>query len=442
MLSAKAYSHYTHSQLLLRLAGVLSELSPLWRLRTFDCQTLIWQQKFPHLASCVTALAADELDAIDTDTSRLLATLLPPLHRDLAAQGWDAAQLDELQSLLAICLPDGESPRPLALSEAELPHFSAHIKGRKWQQIAAFVGSLPVVADERARSMQSTAGQRDEPAALLEWCAGKGHLGRLISKTSGQPVISLEWQQPLCDAGEQFARHWQLPQRFICADAFNVPGSVFGGIAQAVALHACGDLHVTLLKQGTAAGIPAISISPCCYHLIRDTHYQFLSASGRQTGLEVTRHQLQLPLQHSVIASASARALRQKELAWRLGFDSLQRQVRGEDAYLPLPTLRQSQLSGDFMEFVHWGARAKGLDLPGELDIAAFETIGWQRISLVRRLDLAAHLLRAPMEHLLLLDRVCFLEEQGYQVTLQSFCPASVTPRNALISAAKNPLKY
>ncbi|MCF1428461.1 MAG: SAM-dependent methyltransferase [Shewanella sp.] len=425
MLSAKAYSHYSHAQLLSRLARVLLELSSLWRLRTFDCRTLIWQSEFPRLAQRVLALADDQLDSTDTDTEQLLATLLPPLTLDLAAQGWDEAKLSELEMLLAIRLPQGEMQRELALSNVELPHFSTHIKGRKWQQITAFVRSLPAPQG---------------PSDVLEWCAGKGHLGRLISKTAGQRVVSLEWQQALCDTGEQFARHWQLPQRFICADAFNVPGSLFQGINQAVALHACGDLHVTLLKQSAAAGVAVISISPCCYHLIRDTHYQFLSTAGRDTGLKLTRHELQLPLRHSVIASSSARVGRLKELAWRLGFDSLQRQVRREDAYLPLPTLRQSQLSGDFVEFVRWGAQIKGLTLPRELDIASFEETGMQRVDLVRRLDLVAHLLRLPMEHLLLLDRVCFLEEQEYQVVLQAFCPVSVTPRNALIHAAKNSL--
>jgi cysteine sulfinate desulfinase/cysteine desulfurase-like protein len=62
---------------------------------------------------------------------------------------------------------------------------------------------------------------------------------------------------------------------------------------------------------------------------------------------------------------------------------------------------------------------------------------GIERQRLTKRIDLVAHLFRRALEHWLLLDRVCFLQEQGYQVTLTEFCANSVTPRNALIQAIK-----
>ncbi|MGP1782726.1 methyltransferase, partial [Shewanella frigidimarina] len=70
-------------------------------------------------------------------------------------------------------------------------------------------------------------------------------------------------------------------------------------------------------------------------------------------------------------------------------------------------------------------------------DWQEYLVIGELRQRLTRRIDLVAHLFRALVEQWLLLDRVCFLEEQGYRVTLSEFCSNSITPRNALIHAFK-----
>jgi hypothetical protein len=205
----------------------------------------------------------------------------------------------------------------------------------------------------------------------------------------------------------------------------------------AVALHACGDLHVRLLDLAAKANTQAISISPCCYHLIQAKCYQPLSALGRQAQLTLSRHDLQLPLQQSVIASKKQNELRIKEVAWRLGFDSLQRDIRQMDQYLPVPTIKQSQLSSTFNEFCYWAAKQKGLVIANTIDIESYLVIGQQRQRLTQRIDLVRHVFRKALEQWLVLDRVCFLTEQNYQVTVSKFCPNNITPRNILIDAKK-----
>ncbi|MGL5359973.1 MAG: methyltransferase, partial [Shewanella sp.] len=130
--------------------------------------------------------------------------------------------------------------------------------------------------------------------------------------------------------------------------------------------------------------------------------------------------------------------LRHQEIAWRLGFDALQRQCTGRDKYLPIPSVKQSQLSGSFKAFCLWAAAQKSVDLPVDIDWDAWLALGLQRQRLTRRIDLVAHLFRRVLERWLILDRVCFLLEQGYQVELVEFCANSVTPRNALILATKS----
>lgn len=430
----------------IQLDKLLEQGRALWQVRAFEAKSLPWQAQFPTLATTLWALDDAVLDALDAEQSALVDALSPALKQDLAALGleWDLALLTlsfaELSLGSDIAADIGSDDIGIATSPnielAELAHFSAHIKGRKWEQITAFVQHLP-----------------DAGLPVLEWCAGKGHLGRLIAKARGVDVLSLEWQATLCEEGQAFADKWQLSQRFVCADAFAIADACviadsasensphhanpFRAQQQAVALHACGDLHVRLLQLAAAAGTQALAISPCCYHLIQANQYQGLSTLAQQSGLTLTRHDLQLPLQQSVIANPKQQALRHQEIAWRLGFDALQRSSRGIDAYLPLPAIKQSQLSGEFTEFCHWAAAQKAVTLDADCDFDVWLEIGKQRQRLTRRIDLAAHLFRRALELWLILDRCCFLQESGYRVTLREFCANSVTPRNALILAQK-----
>ncbi|WP_144375627.1 methyltransferase [Shewanella xiamenensis] len=428
----------------IQLDKLLEQSRALWQVRAFEAKALPWAAQFPRLATTLWALDDAVLDALDAEQSVLVDALSPALKQDLAALGldWDLSLLTlsfaelslgyDIDSDIGFDIgsDDIETATSPCIDLTELAHFSAHIKGRKWEQITAFVQHLP-----------------DAGLPVLEWCAGKGHLGRLIARARGVDVLSLEWQAILCEEGQAFADKWQLSQHFICADAFAIEGNAcentahqtnpFRAKQQAVALHACGDLHVRLLQLAAAAGTQALAISPCCYHLIQANQYQGLSTLAKHSALHLSRHDLQLPLQQSVIANPKQQALRHQEIAWRLGFDALQRSCRGIDAYLPLPAIKQSQLSGEFAEFCHWAAAQKAVTLDADCDFDAWLEIGKQRQRLTRRIDLAAHLFRRALELWLILDRCCFLLESGYRVTLREFCANSVTPRNALILAQK-----
>ncbi|MCL1123720.1 methyltransferase [Shewanella surugensis] len=406
--------------LLAHLDTFLYQSRALWQLSAFNCDALPWSDTFPTLAKKVWQLDDAALDAVDKSPERLLSTLLPALEHDClqADAQWDLALLSSM--LIPLALSSKEDK--LLLSAVDEPHFSAHIKGRKWQQITAFTQALP--------------DSLFYPALpVIEWCAGKGHLGRLIAQTKNVSVTSLEWQAELCEAGEAFAQKWALPQHFICTDAFKESGQYIAQKQSAVALHACGDLHVRLLHLATQAQTQQIAISPCCYHLIQESHYQALSSQGKVSQLNLSRQDLQLPLQQSVIANDKQNTYRLKEVAWRLGFDTLQRQVRKVNTYLPVPSMKQSQLNGPFKDFCLWAAQNKRFEIPNDIDFDVILAKGVERQRLTRRIDLVAHLFRGLLERWLLLDRVCFLQEAGYTVSLSRFCEPQVTPRNALILA-------
>ncbi|AQS37138.1 Methyltransferase domain [Shewanella psychrophila] len=412
----------SHRHRLKKLDTLLVQSRTLWQVKAFDCTLLPWEKRFPCLANKVWSISDVDIDELDKTQAELNAELLPALQQDLQRSdaSWQLDLLGQVETALTKGDTDLAQLSVELLSHKEASHFSAGIKGRKWSQITAFAAQI-----------------KPDTSEVLEWCAGKGHLGRLISKAHSRPVVSLEWQQNLCDEGTKFADKWHLPQEFICGNAFAPQQSKLKRDQQAVALHACGDLHVRLLRLASQANTRAIIISPCCYHLIQAEQYQGMSQVVLDSELVLSRHDLQVPLQHSTIANAKQVEYRHREVIWRLGFDSLQREVNQSTEYLPIPSIKQSQLNQDFEAFCHWAAEKKSVDLPVDLDINTYLEVGVQRQRLTRRIDLVAHLFRGILEQWLLLDRVCFLEEQGYSVKLTQFCKKAVTPRNSLISAEK-----
>ncbi len=386
------------------LDALLVSCRPFWQCQPFHHRQLLWRQSHPELAASLDALDQDQCQALDADLPALVARLMP-----FIPQAGRLLELSRLDPLAHRALP----PPPELLG--------AHIPGRKWEQIQHFAAALPALR-----------------GPLLEWCAGKGHLGRLLAHDAGLPVTSLELEPALCREGEALARRAGVEMQFVTADAFaTTTRAVLQPGQHALALHACGELHTHLMQQASARGAAAISLSPCCYHRIRSQYYQPLSRAGQASLLRLGSPELRLPLQETVTAGLRVRRLRQRELTWRLGFDLLQRAVRGEDHYLPVPNVQKGQLTGTFRDFAHWAAERKGVSLPTGLDYAAFEADGARRLPVVARMELVRHLFRRPLELWLVLDRALYLQEQGYRVQIGEFCAKPLTPRNILIHAER-----
>lgn len=273
---------------------------------------------------------------------------------------------------------------------------------------------------------------------VLDWCCGKGHLSRTLFRHSGLPVTGYEWNPALVEDGNRLARHFgdavTIRQQDVLQQDLCWPDQVHG-----TALHACGDLHRKLIRDGARQGQPRLSFSPCCYHLTEQDDYQPLSAraGSAHPALGLSRHELRLAVQETVTAPLRVREQTERARQWRLGFDGLQRAIRGEDSYLPLPPHPSRLLHEGFEAFARWAAARKVLALPAQVDWSHWEGFGAARLRQVRRYELIRHLFRRPLELWLVFDYALYLEEAGYQVRVGAFCERSLTPRNLLVDAVR-----
>lgn len=384
-----------------QLTALLRQYEPYWRPSPFVYPTPAW--------CCEnTALAEACLQLPDGMPAQLEAN-------PNVLQQWLQVQLPGLQALndwLALPAP--------SVSTVTLPaHWSVDIPGRKWQQIAAFAALTPA-----------------HQGPLLDWCSGKSHLGRTLAQQRKLPLVAVERDAVLCREGDEQARAVGVSAEFLCADVLHSPPALPGN-AQVLALHACGDLHRSLLRQLAVHPVRQLVLAPCCYHLWLRSDYLPLSAAAQQNDLRLDRNSVQLAVQEAVTSSPRVRKQTATLAAWRLGFDALQRQLRGVDEYLNTPSLPQSVLAEGFEAVCRRIAKHKQLALPDGIDWQHYQTLGEQRYARAQKLQVVRHGFRRAIELWLVLDLALYLEQLGYAVELQQFCDRQLTPRNILLRAER-----
>ncbi|MFJ9992384.1 methyltransferase [Pseudomonas putida] len=377
----------------------------LWKPRPFTALHLEWESRYPELAEWLRNRTLEQAEAAEHHLEQLPA---PAPFPQLAQQ---ALQLSDVGELPPASLPPGGH------------RLNVHVPGRKWQQIEAFGSHLSF----------------SQPAQhWLDWCSGKGHLGRRLLQP-GQQLTCLEYDAELVSAGQTLSDHHHLRASHVQQDVMaNDSARHLDGDKSVVALHACGDLHVRLLQLASARGCRQIAVAPCCYNRIQAEHYQALSGAAQASKLHLSITDLGLPLSEAVTSSARTRRQRDTSMARRLGFDLLQRQQRQTDDYLPTPSLPTAWLEKSFEDYCRDLAALREVPLSGNPDWAALEAAGWQRLAQVRNLELLRNLFRRPLELWLVLDRALFLQENGYNVRLGVFCDYPLTPRNLLLLGERN----
>jgi hypothetical protein len=398
----------TGEELLARFTALdtfLTVHQALWKPRPFTHLQLPWETSCPELATWLRGRSLEEAESAHNHPALVDA---PQPFASLAAMSLALSALDEV---------------PAHALKAPAHRLNVDVPGRKWQQIEAFASRLQFA---------------DASRHWLDWCSGKGHLGRRLLQT-GQQLTCLEYDPALVASGQALSQRHRLnalhvEQDVLAADA----AALLDAQHTPVALHACGDLHVRLIQLASAVGCKQLAIAPCCYNRISLTPYSPMSAAAQRSDLQLSLDDLGLPMSETVTAGARVRRQRDTSMARRLGFDLLQRQLRGVDEYLPTPSLPSAWLEKPFAEYCQHLADLKELSTIGTENWPALEAAGWQRLAQVRNLELLRGLFRRPLELWLVLDRALFLQEKGYTVRLGTFCETSLTPRNILLLAERS----
>jgi Methyltransferase domain len=410
-----------HSQAFHDVNELLLKYRSVWSESAFVSNELSWRGTYAVMYEELLGLSDSELNVLSNE-ARLIARLSSHLPDLRPLTDWHV-------------LPGPERKWPT-------PQRAQHgLPARKRRQTEGFVTALLPWIDELD-------GERDGKN-VVDWCSGKGHLARQLHYACGSPVLCLERDRALCEAGK--LAHDRMDPDMSCQVAFReqdvlveVEPENFANAYLQTALHACGNLHMSMLRQAAQARTPLLACSPCCYHVLDEPVYQGLSEQGRLSSLKPTRKELQIVGLETCTANGIERELRQKELLWRVAFDLHLRELTGVDAYRPTPSVKKSLLKKNYRAFALnalkvlqkrglFQARLSELSEPDELVLFRRAKA---KLARIRRLEKAQLGFRRALEYWLLLDRVLFLQKEGYRVSLQEFCTKRDSGRNIMILAA------
>ena len=367
-----------------------------------------WEAAQPELSSALRRLSPNELSEAEADPVNFL--------RRKAVASHITDELTQLTVMPALNSgPVTAGVRPSGVDD------------RKWRQIAYFNA---VLSTRRIPHVEQ----------WVDWCAGKGHLGTALHERVHQPVTCVELNESLVVRGNERMRRTGQAVAFVRSDVLsdNLSATLTAETGVA-ALHACGHLNSRLFELARQFRPTFMAVVPCCYQRIDGMRFSPLSAAGKKTGLEFTRHQLRLPALDEVKTSPGRREFRRREMAFRLGVDLLFREASGNIVYTPLGKIPPNVVRGSFQSFAKFAANKMVQSLPLQVRWQAAEKAGWRQYQLVSALSISRQLFRRAIEVWLFLDRVAFLEESGYSVQYGEFCPREITPRNLMLLATFNP---
>lgn len=386
-------SYHAHLQ---ALDCFLFDHRHLWQPEPFKTVRPAWCETEPQLTQALLDLDEGSLELYEADSEALItliSTYIPSLSL--------------IPSLIR--LPVSREKRHDKIN----PRFYAGVPGRKWTQINALY--------QRMERPQGT---------ITEWCGGKGYLGRLLSSRWQQKVTTLEYDQQLVEAGSRLAHKQQVDQLFRQVDVLRDPVSSHLHQSHTIALHACGDLHRKLIRDIIATSAPAFTIIPCCYHLGENSAYVPFSG-GLQ--LHISRETLRLAVNETVTAHHNEINNRDRDMAWKLGFQQLWQREHGNTVYHPFNPVPKTWLNEGFQGYCRKLAARENLTVPTDLNWSKLEQLGYQRRHDVKRLQLLRHGFKRVLELWLIMDMAHYLEASNYNVHISTFCKREITPRNILI---------
>lgn len=309
---------------------------------------------------------------------------------------------------------------PLAPPSLERLEFG--VKDRKSAQVSGFLAAVGPTL-------------RGGEGPIVEWCSGRGHLGRTLSLRTGRPALLFERDPTLCAPARQAPERPGV--RHVRVDVLDDEvHAVLPEQAAYVALHACGRLTDRLLDVALAHGADTIAAAPCCAHrLFGAERYAPRSKIGRASALDFGPDTLRLSVLDDVVASPRQRARRHREHWLRVAVDLLAREATGRDVYWAFPSVPPRVVDLALVDFVAWVERHHGLPVPATWDPERVGRAATEQLRIIRAGALVRSLARRPLEVWLALDRAQSLMEAGFDVWVGAFCARSASPRNLLILA-------
>jgi hypothetical protein len=276
---------------------------------------------------------------------------------------------------------------------------------------------------------------------------GVGHLARTLVKTLELPMISIDRDATLQSLGRSLLQKLKLPHiplQFVAGEMQVGPQSEldshFEGACLSLGLHTCGPLAWTHLKKSQSSR--AVLNFGCCYDRMDVTRDCQQSAWAQQHPLPFTSFALFLATRGRR-RTLQELALQEKVNTYRLALHLLLLETGLADGFVAVGDASRATYDAGFIAYA--ADRFRFL----QLDFSLYQKRSEDFITRpdVQRsmreffvINVVRNIFARPLEVLLLLDRVLWMQEQGHAVELRQFFDHSISPRNlGLFAVIKSP---
>lgn len=389
----------------IQLGQFLENHSIIWTHRPFFQLPVPWEQEYAEI-------------------SQYLKTLQTPEHFDIFTQKDRPLQLQKICNI-SHTLTSLKTLPNISLKKQDIPYLNFKIPKRKQNQIFHFLKTYLFY-------------MKKEKGNVLDWCSGKGHLGRLIGQMTGNTVLGIETQQELCERGKKLAQEQKVHMDFLPIDVLKSSIPNLDNYSTLVALHACGELNEKLIQLFVSCSASYLILSPCCPHKrgLRE-YYTPLSKLGKNFKIPLSLNELKLAITDEYLASTKEKNERRKHMLYRLAFDILIQKTMGKNEYTPIPPFPLTLLREPFSHFCEKLSQRLKIKIPPSYSRKEALQEGENRLRMVLTFGQVLNIFKRPLELWLILDRVMYLLEHNVQVEIGTFCEKDITPRNILIIAKK-----
>ena len=376
-------------------ASLLIENRSLWSFHPFTQEVHSWECDYPEASDFLRSWTPEEVE-----------------HFEMCPQNHPEAP-SSILDIFSRCQEYTNLPIMYDSSFSCSKQLLLNIKERKRHQLIPFISCI-----------------QDPCLNYVDWCCGKGHLGRMLASIFGANIVGIENNLQVIEKGRSLAPQKQV---FIECDVFHNDIPDFqGGM---VALHSCGSLLTKAMEQVFEQDLQECFLVSCCYHKINEEFYVPMSETGKKQHVCFTKKELRLPSTLEHHASKKSKRRRRADMRYRLSIDYILQEIGFHSSYTSFPPVPDFWKDLSFQEYVDQVWARENYPSISKINVKNMEEKGREQLRIIRALSSFRSMFGRVLEVWINTDRALWLQEKGYNVTLGICMPKSASPRNIAIQA-------
>jgi len=283
------------------------------------------------------------------------------------------------------------------------------------------------------------------PKAFLDIGGGKGHLSRNISERLKMSGVCLEMNKSFISSGEQLLKNNKIKLRSITFpqnESDKGRKIIIDNRSSAkdlcIGLHTCGPLANSIIKAGVASSQENILNFGCCYLKLKPGLQVGISKASKKLPLPLSKYALTLATRAHTGLSWADFQTKRKVKRYRYGLHLYLYYQMQEKTFTAVGDGKDSDYEAPFSSYVNKKLNYLGHQPKTEkddIDKWFHQDVIQQKIDEMFCMNIIRWQFGRALELWILLDRACYLEENGFKAYLGEYFDEKISPRNIGIYA-------